>query len=148
MVSTATELLRMSQADLDELFRHSPSGDIPVGDTEGTVIVAPGTDLSGPAARFAKWLAWRGKVFDPRSKTLANKITAFDIHAIKAQVYKATSWFDGQEAIILDYSRKSVVAHRIRDEIREVAPGLYLGQVFLGRARVLNFALTARNTAR
>ena len=87
-------------------------------------------------------------MFDPRSKTLANKITAFDIHAIKAQVYKETSWFDGQEAIILDYSRKSVVAHRIRDEIREVGPGLYLGQVFLGRARVLNFALTARNTAR
>jgi len=85
---------------------------------------------------------------DYPNKTLANKITAFDIHAIKAQVYKATSWFDGQEAIILDYSRKSVVAHRIRDEIREVAPGLYLGQVFLGRARVLNFALTARNTAR
>jgi hypothetical protein len=56
-------------------------------------------------------------------------------------VYRAPSWFDGQEAIILDYSKTSFVAQRIRDEIREVAPRLYLGQVYWGRTRICNFAL-------
>jgi len=30
---------------------------------------------------------------------------------------------------------------RIRDEIREVAPGLYLGVVFWDRLKILNFSL-------
>src|SRR5215470_15294109 len=37
------QLLKMSQAQLDELFTKSPVGDIPNGEGEGTAIVAPGT---------------------------------------------------------------------------------------------------------
>jgi hypothetical protein len=33
------------------------------------------------------------------------------------------------------------VARAIRDEIREVSPGIYLGLVFLGGKHVLDFAL-------
>src|SRR5215211_8605617 len=142
MASTARELLRMSRTELDDLFRRSPPGAIPDGDAQGTAIIFPGTRIGWLKARLARWLAWRGKVFDAPRGTLVNKITAFDIRAIKAKVYKAMSWFDGQEAIILDYSKTSLVARRIRDEIREVAPGLYLGQVYWGRTRVCNFALT------
>jgi hypothetical protein len=141
MVSTARELLRMSQAELDDLFRRSPPGDIPNGDAQGTAIIFPGTRAGWLKARLARWLAWRGKVFDARRGTLLNKVTPFDIRAIKAKVYRATSWFDGREAIILDYSKTSFVAQRIRDEIREVAPGMYLGQVYWGRTRICNFAL-------
>jgi hypothetical protein len=142
MASTARDLLRMSQSELDDLFRRSPPGAIPNGDTRGTAIIFPGTRAGWLKARFARWLAWRGKVFDPRRRTLVNKITMFDIRAIKARVYPAISWFDGREAIILDYSKTSLVARKIRDEMREVAPDLYLGQVYWGRARICNFALT------
>jgi hypothetical protein len=48
---------------------------------------------------------------------------------------------DGRECIVLDYSKSWLVARWIRDEIREVAPGQYLGVVFVGRVKVLNFAL-------
>jgi len=142
MVSTASALLQMSQDELDTLFRDSPPGAFPAGDTAGTAIVAPGSSVAGLKARLVRWLAWRGKVFDPGRGTLVNKITPLNIGAITAKVYLAQSWFDGKDAIILDYSRTSFLARRVRDEIREVAPGLYLGQVYWGRRRLINFALT------
>ena len=55
---------------------------------------------------------------------------------MRAKVYKEASWFDGKETIVLDYSKTSFVARKVRDEIREVAPGLYLGLVFWEREKV------------
>jgi hypothetical protein len=43
---------------------------------------------------------------------------------------------------VLDYSRTSLVAHWIRDEIREVAGRTYLGQVFVRGRKLLHFTLT------
>ena len=60
---------------------------------------------------------------------------------MRAKVYKDESWLDGKEAIVLDYSKTSVVAQWIRDEIREVAPRLYLGLVFWEQDKILHFAL-------
>jgi hypothetical protein len=143
MPSTVAELLSMFQPELDNLFRQSPSGPIPNGNYEGTALVRPGSRLEGPAARLVQRLIWRGKVIDAGKGMLANKIAVFNIHAVKAEVYAAASWFDGNEAIILDYSKTSFIARKIRDEIREIAPGLYLGQVYLGKYRVLNFVLNS-----
>jgi len=42
---------------------------------------------------------------------------------------------------VLDYSKTSLVARQIRDEIREVAPGVFLGVVFWGHHHVVDFAL-------
>jgi hypothetical protein len=36
---------------------------------------------------------------------------------------------------VLDYSQTSIVAQWIRDEIREVSPGLYLGLVYWGKQK-------------
>ncbi len=138
---TPQNLLAMTQAQLDDLFRNAEPGPIPDGDADGTAILAAGTKLESPGARLAHRLAWRGKVFDAKRGTLLNKVTPLSIHLIRALVYRDTSWFDGNEAIILDYSKTSLVAKMIRDEIREVSPGLYLGQVFWDRLRICNFAL-------
>jgi hypothetical protein len=48
---------------------------------------------------------------------------------------------DQKQAIILDYSKTSLLAHWIRDEIRLVVPGLYLGIVYWDGHKILNFAL-------
>ena len=63
------------------------------------------------------------------------------MQAIVARVYKAPSWLDQKECIVLDYSRTSLVAHFVRDEIRLIAPNTYLGIVFWGRAKLIGFAL-------
>ena len=142
MAVDTMQLLHMSQAQLDDLFRNSQAGDIPRGEGEGTVLIDPGTELSEIAAKFVHIFAWQGKVFDPEAGQLRNEISPFKIQAIVANVYKAASWFDGKECIVLDYSQTSLVAHWIRDEIREVAPGVYLGIVFWDKEKLINFSLT------
>ncbi len=48
---------------------------------------------------------------------------------------------DGKECIVLDYSDTSLLAHWIRDEIREIAPRTYLGKVYWSKKRLIDFAL-------
>jgi hypothetical protein len=146
MAVTLNDLTTMSQAELDDLFRRSPMGEIPDGDALGTAIVAPGTTLEGPILWYARWLAWQGKFFYRSRGYLLNKVGPFGLHLIKAKVYVAPSWFDNQPAIILDYSRTSLVAHSVRDEIREVSPGTYLGIVFFGTVKTINFVLQFRTS--
>ncbi len=134
-------LLKMSQAQLDELFTSSEPGDIPDGEATGTAIVAPGTTFSPDIAKFINLFAWQGKVFDAKNGVLRNKILPLGLNAIIAKVYKAQSWLDGEECIVLDYSETSLVAHWIRDEIREISPGVYLGKVYWGKQRLIDFAL-------
>lgn len=135
------ELLKLHRAALEELFRASPAGKIPEGRGKGTVIFAPGTFLTRFVALLANLVVWRGKVFDGQRRDLLNLVSPFGVRAIRASVYADSSWIDGRECVVLDYSRTSRVARWIRDEIREVAPGVYLGQVFWARSKVLMFAL-------
>jgi len=134
-------LKRMTRAELDDLFVQSPAGPTPAGEAAGTVLFEPGSPIEDVAARVAHQLFWKGKIFDPASGTLRNLVLPEGIPAIAAQVYRAPSWIDSRECIVLDYSKTSVVAHWIRDEIREVSPGLYLGVVFWEHRKILNFAL-------
>lgn len=132
---TTEDLLHMSKDDLDALFSKSPAGNIPHGDTEGTAIIASGTVFSKAIAKVVNVFAWQGKVFkpdkkDPSRATLRNKLTTLGFEAIVAQVYKDKSLFDQKECIVLDYSETSTVAGWIRDELRQVEPGLYLGKVY------------------
>ncbi len=135
-------LIEMSQTELDALYRHSPIGEIPIGETRGTVIVAPRTPLGRIVAPLARLLFWQGKVFNPAGRDLLNRISPFRFKAIRAKVYVGDSWLDEGEAIVADYSETSFLARKIRDEIREVAPGLYLGKAYWARQPVLNFALS------
>lgn len=141
MAYDVAKLLTLSQSDLDALFTKSPVGNIPDGEAEGTAIVAPGTKFSSAIAQFVSHFAWQGKVFDAKKGVLKNKILPFGLNAIIAKVYKGPSWLDGKECIVLDYSDTSLLAQWIRDEIREIEPGLYLGKVYWDKTRLIDFAL-------
>jgi hypothetical protein len=141
MAYDAAQLLAMSQAQLDDLFRASPAGDIPNGPAKGTAIIAPGTIFSEPTAQIINLFGWQGKVFDSAKGLLKNKILAFGFEAIVARVYKGPSWLDNKECIVLDYSDTSIVAQYIRDEIRLISPNFYLGVVYWGKDRLIHFSL-------
>ena len=141
------QLMKMTQAELDDLFRKSPAGPIPNGEAQGTAIIAPGTQLEDTAAKFIHFFAWQGKVFDSAKGELQNKILPIGLHAIIAKVYKDKSWYDGKECIVLDYSHTSLIAQWIRDEIRQVGDGVYLGIVYWGKSKLINFALKFPNAA-
>jgi len=129
------DLRALGKDELEELFRRRPAGKLPDGAAEGVIL------FPAFATRIVRLAAWRGKVFDRDKGELVNKVLPLGVRAVRAKVYREPSWFDGQEAIVLDYSKTSFVARKVRDEIREVSPGLYLGVVFWGREKVGLFAL-------
>ena len=130
MVLDAKQLLGMSQAELDALFSAHEAGPVPDGEAAGTAIIAPGTSFSPEIAAAINIFAWKGKVFDAKAGFLRNEILPLGLKAIVARVYKAPSWLDGKECIVLDYYETSIVASHIRDEIRLVDEDFYLGKVY------------------
>ena len=138
---TLPDLLKMSQTELDDLFKASQAGPIPDGPAEGTAIIAPGTTYSPEIAKLVSLFVWQGKTFDAAHGVLRNRILPLHLNAIVAEVYKGPSWLDGKECIVLDYSKTSTVAQWIRDEIRQIGPKLYLGKVYWDKKRLIDFAL-------
>jgi hypothetical protein len=141
MTITASELASASRDRLDEVFRTSQPGPIPVGSTRGTALLAPGTPFHNGIKPLVRALVWMGKSFNPMTQDLMNVLSAIGFKGIRARVYQGMSWFDDKPAIIIDYSKTSFVARMVRDEIRQVSDGLYLGQIFLWKKRIGHFML-------
>lgn len=140
----------MSQAQLDELFTNSSPGPIPLGESTGAAIVCPGTFWARLIRRLVYDFAWQGKVFtknEDGTVSLKNKLTAASVQAVVANVYYTKSWLDKKDCIVLDYSKTSLLARKIRDEIRlvDAERKLYLGKVWWGETRLIDFALTFSN---
>lgn len=148
MNDTVNTWLSKSRDELDDIYRNASPGEIPHGDTQGTAILA-GSLFAKLVAFWAALFVWQGKVFDifcptGQAGVLVNKVTPFSLTFIVAKVYRDTSWLDGKDTIVIDYSTTSFFAKKIRDEIREVEPGVYLGKVWWGKKRILDFALTRK----
>jgi len=141
MSTDVPTLLKLSNSQLDDLFSKAESGPIPDGQAKGTAIVAPGTTFTPEVAEAVSVFVWQGKTFDGPHGVLRNRITVLGVNAIVAEVYKGPSLLDGKECIVLDYSKTSIVAHWIRDEIRLVSPNFYLGKVYWGKDRLIDFCL-------
>jgi hypothetical protein len=143
------DLVKRSSDELDRLFASSPAGSIPEGEALGRAVLCAGS--GGKLAlwpRLLAWLAhafcWQGKVFDPRTHTLVNRVSFASVRAIRAKVYPGESWVDGRPCTVIDYSQTSKLARKVRDEIRELEPGLHLGVIWWGRKRLGFFTLTRR----
>ena len=144
---TVQAWLKLPREELDRIYNDCENfGTMPTGEMRGTAIVA-GSLFSKTLARMARLFAWQGKVFDifaadNTAGVLINKITLFSLTFIVAKVYRDASWMDGKPTIVIDYSKTSFFCKKVRDEIREIEPGVYLGKVWWGKKRVLDFALT------
>ncbi|MEJ2889211.1 hypothetical protein [Actinomycetospora aeridis] len=125
------------------MFHAAKAGDVPLGRTEGRAHLFPGTLENESLSRLIQVFAWRGKTFDLDGTMLSNRVSALDLPAIRAKVYRGSSWLDREDCIVLDYSRTSFVASAVRDEIREIAPGLHLGLIWLFGRRAGWFTLRA-----
>jgi hypothetical protein len=141
MSTDVPALLKLSEAQLDDLFSKAESGPIPDGEAKGTAIIAPGTVFTPDLAEAVSVFVWQGKTFDGPHGVLRNRISVLGVNAIVAEVYKGPSLFDKKECIVLDYSKTSLVAKWIRDEIRLIASNLYLGRVYWNNKPILHFAL-------
>ena len=123
-VRSASDLVRLSRADLEAVYRVSDVGTIPVGSTRGTAIFKPGSRMTMPASRVTRIL-WQGKYF--KDDVMVNRVLG--VHAIETRTYISESWLDGKPSFILDYDTTKLFKD-VRDEVREVSPGLYLGAMY------------------
>jgi hypothetical protein len=142
---TMQQLSRMSYAGLEALYRQSPAGEPPAGYVRGRAIY-PAGPLASTKNRAAHAM-WKGKDFSAGDE-LVNR-WAGGLKAVHAKVAVGESWLDGQPSIVMDYQGESkLIWHDVRDEVREVAPGVYLGVMFRREGRhpgmKMFFALEAR----
>jgi hypothetical protein len=144
-VHSAEQLLRLSPPELDWLYQHAAVGAVPEGKARGQAILAPGTRWARPISKAAR-IFWQGKVFRGAEATAVNRF--FGLPMIRANVSYGESWRDGRPAIILDYRDTSRLYANYRDELREVAPGLFLGLMYARTAPqptlTMYFALETR----
>ena len=126
VVRTLDDLADLSAMQLESLYRQSGPGSVPTGKVRGLALYP---DARFPRAKSkAARVAWQGKVFNPETGTATNRF--FGLRVIKGQVYSGQSWLDGGSSLILDYQNTSKIYGDYRDEIREVAPGVYLGLMY------------------
>ena len=134
-------LVRLRRSELAEAFRGATPGEVPSGRGDGTMLIGFGGPVARVVAAVTRLLLWKGKIVHPGGAGLRNLVSPLGVPAVEAQIHRAASWLDGRECIVLDYSTTSLLASKIRDEIREVGPGVYLGLAFWGRRHVIDFAL-------
>ncbi|MGL4553217.1 MAG: hypothetical protein ACRC33_18790 [Gemmataceae bacterium] len=115
----------MSLGQLDALFAAGSGNALPVGAFRGKVIYL---DAKLPKVRMASMnAAWKGKEFGGDGSFI-NLWAAFK--AVEARAVTEASWYDGRPAAVVDYAPGTPVFGNNRDEIREVAPGVWLGRFY------------------
>jgi hypothetical protein len=122
------QLVRMSRCELETLYRGATVGCPPSGVTDGRAIFNPGSRGTVLKSRLTS-LLWQGKVI--QGDIMINRVLG--LRAVRARVYVADSWFDGKPTVVFDYNGTSKLFANVRDEVREVAPGLYLGLTYVTR---------------
>ena len=121
---TVSELKRMDICELDQLFAQGAAAASPVGPARGTILLR--TDGKRMRARLAGTV-WKGKHFYPDG-CMINQWLGF--RAIGTQVTVGPSWYDGKPSLIVEYPPGTPVFGNARDELREIAPGLFLGRFY------------------
>jgi hypothetical protein len=126
-VLSLEQLTKLDWPQLEELYRQAEPGTVPEGYLRGRAIYGPDSKFAGTRSKVTH-LLWHGKHFDSADSTLINQWCGF--RAIRAKVCYGPSWLDDRPSIIMDYHETSRVWVDVRDEVREVAPGLYLGRMY------------------
>ena len=155
-----TALRRLKYDELERLYRAAPRPKA-LSDLNGDAIgamLAWRTPASGPLAWLLKTFgessifAWKGKSFQSLGLERGEGINRVSFFGKRRWFPFGTrfdaSFLDGQPTFVLDYARPGnpPLIKSIVDEVREVAPKLYLGPAALkvgGRARpILFFAVS------
>jgi hypothetical protein len=140
------DLRKMTFSELEEVYRNAkrPAA---LSDLNGPALgamLAWRKPASGPVASLLRSFGessvfpWKGKTFNSESNERGEGINRIDFKFTKTEWFRFgtrfdASFLDGQQSFVLDYSRPGnpPLIRSIVDEVREVAPGLYLGPAAL-----------------
>jgi hypothetical protein len=120
------DLEGLSECQLRDIYTHASLGHPFVGVARGKLVYladrfAPGIKLRMSAA------FWRGKMACEdgyfSNRWIGNR------NWIDSHYVIGPSWIDGKPAVIMEYAPGTKLFWNMHDELREIAPGLYLGPV-------------------
>jgi hypothetical protein len=124
--SPAAALRKATPCCWEALFRQGTLGCGPVGPTRGTVLYA---DANHPRVKARlQGAVWKGKTFHDDG-TLTNRWLG-GVHAVSAGARVEESWLDGRPCLVVQYAPDAPVFGGVRDELRQVAPGVWLGRSY------------------
>jgi len=112
----------------ESLFRQGALGCGPVGPTRGAVLYADGKHPRLKAR--LQGIVWKGKTFHGDG-TFTNRWLG-GVHAVSAGVRVEPSWLDGQPCLVMQYAPDAPVFGNVRDELRQIAPDVWLGRSYDG----------------
>ncbi len=143
MPNQLADLQGLNNSQLNELYDYGSAYEIPSANHPGRPHLLTGLPLPVPGYKGPSDLLgffWGGKIFSTDHVgdiTLTNQVfpnTPFNFNNISAQVsIKNNSYTnDGEPVIFLDYNNSNIaIAQIVRDEMRLIAPDLYLGRAYL-----------------
>jgi len=143
MPSHLEDLQQLDDRDLNELYDYGTAYVIPGSNNPGTEWLLTGLPLpvpgyAGPSALLNFF--WGGKVFTTDhigNTTLTNQIApttpiSFNNVSAEVSIRENSLTNDGEPIIFLNYKRSNIsIARSVRDELRLIAPKLYLGRAYL-----------------
>ncbi len=140
---TLDALLDLDSVELGGLYR---GASVPVladvhGDLRGRMLAIPALEKNpvGELPRFLarqSWFPWRGKSFMPRTDAAGegmNRVVSDRFRLFRFETFVGKSRAGDFDAVQLDYDlpENPFFIRAIKDEIRELSPGLWLGQAWL-----------------
>jgi hypothetical protein len=123
---TMAQLKRLNLCGLDRLFAQAPPGEIPLGYARGQVLLMTDARCPKLRARLAS-SAWKGKHFCEGGEFI-NQWPGFT--ALRGKIEPGVSSYDDKPCLVLDYPPGTPLFGNMRDEMREIAPGLYLARLY------------------
>jgi hypothetical protein len=146
------DLVHLEDAEMRPLYESAaaPALSDLDGPLRGRMLAVPAlpdvvTALPRAWAR-TKSFPWRGKTFTPRTSAAGegiNRVVSDRISLFRFTTAIAPSRHDGRPALELDYDHRGNPGfiRMIEDEVRTIAPGLWLGQAWLRTRKTKHFVL-------
>jgi hypothetical protein len=134
--SVLDDLVRSDRATLEGLYSKGGVVAPPPGFAPGRAIPDPGSRKTVRKSKVIGIL-WKGKVFSDGH--MINRL-AGGREAVTASVYVGESWLDGKPSLILDYAGSKRFGD-VRDEMREVSPGVFVGLTYVRKCPAPKLAM-------
>jgi hypothetical protein len=120
--TTLKQLQHLREHELERLFANAEAAPPLVGYVRGQVLVLEGFRFPKAGAKLAG-VVWKGKHFDEEGRFI-NQFCGFK--ALDSRAVYGPSWFDGGPCLVLEYPPGTPLFGNMRDEVRQVGPGLFL----------------------
>src|SRR5262249_13268142 len=124
--SPAAALRKATPCCWEVLFRQGTLGCGPHGPTRGTVLYGDGKHPRVKAR--LQGLVWKGKTFHDDGTFTNRWLRGFQ--AVSADPRVEPSWLDGQPCLAMQYAPNAPVFANVRDELRQIAPDVWLGRSY------------------